>query len=53
MARREGTKLLQQLNRRARELHKRDKRRESATNRINIGLYWYQENEEPESDDTT
>lgn len=53
LARLEGMKTLQILNRRARELQGRDKRKTKARarDRINFGLYFYHETEESEPHD--
>lgn len=51
LARKEGMKLLQTINRRARELQSRDRRRGNATHRINFGLYFFHESEGPSEDE--
>ena len=50
LAHREGMKVLQEINRRARELQSRDSGAPGATRRINFGLYFFHESEPPADD---
>lgn len=50
LARREGTKVLQILNRRARELQATDRQAEDSDHRVNFGLYFYHGRQDPGSD---
>lgn len=50
LAHREGMKLLQLVNRRARELQAADERAADATHRVNFGLYFYRARQNPGSD---
>lgn len=53
LARVEGMKVLQQLNRRARQLQAADRRKsDSTTHRINFGIYFYREQELLDPDDS-
>lgn len=51
LAHREGMKLLQLINRRARELQAADERATNPIHRINFGLYFYRDRQAPESDE--